>query len=190
MGMATSALDWFAVLLVGAAVAGCGQGGGPPCVKDSIKKHDGGKVTECELSEDFTISEVKCAAKKKIQTRADGSLKSCELAQPVEVQGFPCKSGTLSFDDKGKVYFCSATSKDIKVGDVVVPAGSLINPFGSGRVKFAECRGKNATYKGLTCKEVHFDDAGKLKRCKLAADAKWKGNDVKAGAAVELGPTD
>lgn len=164
---------------------------GPPCAKDTIKKYEDGKVTACELTEDFKVGEVKCLAKKTITVRADGTLKSCELAAPVEVEGFVCKSGSLSFDDKGKVYFCGATGKEIKVGEVVVPEDSLINPFGTGKVKYAECRGaKKAAYKTLSCQEVHFDDAGKLVKCKVAAAAKWKGKKVKEGTMVEIGPKD
>jgi len=171
--------------------SGCKMtGGDPPCLKSSIKKYDNGKVTECELTANYKVGEITCAAKTKLQIRDDGSLKSCDLAEPVEVQGFPCKSGTLSFDDKGKVYFCSTTSKEIKIGDVTVPAGSLINPFGSGKVKFAECKETPAKYKELSCRDLTFNDAGKLTKCRLAADTNWKGRAMKTGTMVDIGPND
>ena len=102
----------------------------------------------------------------------------------------PCLKSSIKKYNKGKVYFCSTTSKEIKIGDVTVPAGSLINPFGSGKVKFAECKETPAKYKDLSCKEVTFNDAGKLTKCLLAADAKWKGRAMKTGTMVDIGPND
>jgi hypothetical protein len=170
-------------------IAACGKkkvkkGGALPCKKDSIKKSKDGKILKCKLKKDYETHGVPCKKDTVIDFHKNGLLKSCDMSKGATVQGFPCKK-SISFDKKGKVYYCSKTSKEFKAGGATIPKDSTMNAFGDGVVRYASTnKGGKIKFNGFKCSTMDFNKAGKPKKCKTIGKIKIKGKDVPAKSKV------
>lgn len=102
-----------------------------------------------------------------------------KLAQPIEIQGYPCAKGYAWFYSDGKLQKCTVT-REMPYGEITIPAGSWITLTEDGEPWGVQMP-HDAAMLGLTCQGgsflgpsessvVAFYPNGKLKDCYLAHD--------------------
>jgi hypothetical protein len=101
------------------------------------------------------------------------------LHEPTVIQGYPCAKGIAWFFADGHLQKCTVT-RDIRFGEVAIPAGSWITLTEDGKPYFVQMP-HNAPVLNLMCEgggwlgtgeasTVSFFPNGKLKTCFLARD--------------------
>jgi hypothetical protein len=106
------------------------------------------------------------------------------LAQPTEIQGYPCAKGYGWFYPDGKLQKCTVT-RDIPFGEITIPAGSWITLAQDGKPRGVQMP-HDAPVLGLTCQGGSFLGPsegsvvalypnGKLHVCYLAHDQPVQG---------------
>ena len=101
------------------------------------------------------------------------------LAQPTEIQGYPCGRGYAWFFPAGKLQKCAVT-REIPFGEITIPAGSWITLTEEGKPRFVQMP-HDAPVLGLTCQGGSFlgpsegsvvalYPSSKLEVCYLAGD--------------------
>ncbi len=152
--------------------------GSVPCEKGSEKKSKEGKLVGCTLAKDFTASDVPCKKGSKIGFHKNGIFQRCAMSKAAKVQGFPCK-GSISFDEKGKVYYCEYTSEEFKAGGASIPEGTTINPFGDGVVRHASTnKGRKIVFGAYKCSTLKIKKDGKVEKCQTIGKSKIQDKDV------------
>jgi hypothetical protein len=106
------------------------------------------------------------------------------LAQPTEIQGYPCAKGYAWFFADGKLERCAVT-RAVAFGEATVPSGSWITLLPDGKPRLAQLK-QDAKVAGVTCMggswlgpgegaTTAFYPSGKLKQCYLAGDQTVQG---------------
>jgi len=107
-----------------------------------------------------------------------------KLAQPVEIQGYPCAKGYAWFYEDGKLHRCTV-SRETQFGEALVPMGSIIylKPDGS---RYGVQMARSTRIHDVLCDGggflgpaegawVGFYPSGKLKGCDLAGNQDVQG---------------
>lgn len=115
------------------------------------------------------------------------------LAQPTEIQGYPCAKGHAWFYQSGKLQKCTVT-REMPFGEITIPAGSWITLREDGKPWDVQMS-HDAPALGLVCQGgsilgpsegsvVGLYPSGKLKVCFLAHDQPVQGVPCARGGIV------
>lgn len=132
-----------------------------------------------------------CPCEPGSEQRHHGSedLRQCKLTRAVDIQGYPAREGgEVTFYPDGallRLYLAD----DFDVAGHPAKSQTGIELFEDGTVKTIFLR-EPKEIDGLTCADgVTFFDNGKLRRCKLAAEAELSGHEAQPGDFVTLDDT-